>query len=207
MQLTFESLAELQDFVKWVQDQRAAAPIEPDAAPDEQRYDLVIAEKATNDVPERLDYIPPPGQNVEVDKPTRKRRTKAEMEAARAAETESGETSAATAAAEQPAISATTSAAVTESASTPAVDNVARERHPMPDSMQDAISFIKSRLVERPEVSQVEHLNLARTFIGKHGMEKYNSSFPLAGLTPNVMGYSPADCATHAAALDFLSLE
>ena len=51
-----------------------------------------------------------------------------------------------------------------------------------------------------PEVSQVDHLNMARTFIGKHGMDKYNQSFALAGLTNNVMGYSVADCAKHAAA-------
>lgn len=201
MQLTFESLAELQDFVQWI---GALTPIKTvtvgDVSVSAPAADPIFREVLTD---ETVEDAAPAAKTVT----GRKRRTKAEMEAARAAESGSGETSAATAAAEQPAISATTSAAVAESASIPAVDNVARERHPMPDSMQDAVSFIKSRLVERPEVSQVEHLNLARTFIGKHGMEKYNSSFPLAGLTPNVMGYSPADCATHAAALDFLSLE
>jgi len=67
--------------------------------------------------------------------------------------------------------------------------------------------FVAARLAERPTLDQREHLLLARTFIGKHGMSKYNESFNLVGLGPNVMTYTEADCARHAAALDFLSLE
>lgn len=67
--------------------------------------------------------------------------------------------------------------------------------------------FVAARLAERPTLEQREHLLLARTFIGKHGMPKYNESFQLVGLSPNVMLYSEADCARHAAALDFLGLE
>ena len=203
MQLTFESLAELQDFVQWVQAARQVAPVMSatakvvSGAPNIVVKDLPAGDGEAADDPAPVEHDQ---HDAPADKPARKRRTKAEMEAARAAETESGETSAATVAAEQLATSGTTSAAVAESASIPAADSA-------PVDKGDAVEFIKARLAERPEVSQVEHLNLARTFIGKHGMEKYNASFPLAGLTPNVMGYSPADCATHAAALDFLSLE
>lgn len=67
--------------------------------------------------------------------------------------------------------------------------------------------FVAARLAERPTLEQREHLVLARTFIGKHGMPKYNESFQLVGLSPNVMLYTEADCARHAAALDFLGLE
>lgn len=204
MQLTFESLAELQDFVQWVQTARQVAPIHVSEVA---RDELVKAIEA--EVPGKLQVLETPSDEQIEGKSARKRRTKAEMEAARAAETGSGETSAATAAAQQPATSDTTSAAAAvEAADSPAVavgDAPAVKTEAVDKG--DSAEFIKSRLAERPEVSQVEHLNLARTFIGKHGMEKYNASFPLAGLTPNVMGYSPADCATHAAALDFLSLE
>ena len=67
--------------------------------------------------------------------------------------------------------------------------------------------FVAARLAERPTLDQREHLLLAHTFIGKHGMPKYNESFSLVGLSPNVMTYTEADCARHAAALDFLGLE
>lgn len=204
MQLTFDSLNELKDFMSWIGDLTHPVVEGP--------KDTIVV-KDLPEPPEFLAALTPEGIEETIaapfaDKPVRKRRTKAEMEAARAAETTSGETSAATAAAEQPATSATTSADVAESASIPAVaEGSAPPVQTAAVDKGDSAEFIKSRLAERPEVSQVEHLNLARTFIGKHGMEKYNASFPLAGLTPNVMGYSPADCATHAAALDFLSME
>ena len=196
MQLTFESLAELQDFVQWVQAVRQAAPIEPTkstlvvkdlpevSAPAVNPCDMTSTERMAEDM-------------AQTDKPVRKRRTKAVMEVARAAET----------------ANPTPADSAPESESSGAESNVeqaapaAEPQASAPADKGDSAEFIQSRLAERPEVSQVEHLNLARTFIGKHGMEKYNASFPLAGLTPNVMGYSPADCATHAAALDFLSLE
>lgn len=196
MQLTFESLAELQDFVQWVQAARQVAPIE--AAP---KATIIVEDLPEGDG----EAVGNPAvtsndqQDVPVDKPARKRRTKAEMEAARAAET-ANPTSA------EPADSAASESSTADSADTHVAPN-AEQTVSEPVDKGDAAEFIKSRLAERSEVSQVEHLNLARTFIGKHGMEKYNASFPLAGLTPNVMGYSPADCATHAAALDFLSLE
>lgn len=200
MQLTFESLDELQDFVQWVEGRRSPSPaivdITNDLPPPMMADTPSVEPEDAQGVADR-----PSPEESEVDavevSPKRKRRTKAEMEAARAAENANP-----TRAEDSPPseISTRGSEAGNESSAQESVTSA-------PVDKGDAVEFIKSRLAERPEVSQVEHLNLARAFIGKHGMEKYNASFPLAGLTPNVMAYSPADCATHAAALDFLSLE
>jgi uncharacterized protein YciI len=51
----------------------------------------------------------------------------------------------------------------------------------------------------------ITHLNRCREFIASQGMPKYNESFTVAGLQPNVMAYSDADRAHHAAALDHLT--
>lgn len=196
MQLTFESLAELKDFMSWIGDLAHPRIEGPKAT-------IVVQDLPIEATAEELEIAEANVARVEaepVDKPARKRRTKAEMEAARAAET-ANPTSV-----ESAAIAQTPSGADSSEPTADALVAATSASAPA-DGTSDAGEFIKSRLAERPEVSQVEHLNLARTFIGKHGMEKYNASFPLAGLTPNVMGYSPADCATHAAALDFLSLE
>lgn len=140
----------------------------------------------------------------------RKRRTKAEMEAARAAE--SGETVAANVAAEQPAGSDTTTAEPVTSQSTADVANPFAQQELPPEQAQPAAKgelaeFLAARLAERPELTNIEHMNLARAFISKHGMPRYSESFALAGLASNVMGYSTADCAKHAAVLDFLASE
>lgn len=206
MQLTFESLDELQTFVAWVNGACAPAPVTVDCASDfpaiAPQHLMTIESTGAQNAAAR-----PSPEETEVDaaevSPKRKRRTKAEMEAARAAETANPTRAEDSLPSE---ISTRGSEAGNESSALESVASASAARTEVVDK-DDSAEFIKTRLTERPEISQVEHLNLARTFIGKHGVEKYNASFPLAGLTPNVMSYSPADCATHAAALDFLSLE
>lgn len=53
-------------------------------------------------------------------------------------------------------------------------------------------------------VTPFQHLTRAREFIGKHGMPKYNESFAKAGLDPNVMAYTGYQRALHIDALDAL---
>jgi hypothetical protein len=53
-------------------------------------------------------------------------------------------------------------------------------------------------------VSVIEHLNLARRFIAAHGTVKYNETFALVGLDGNVMGYTPEQRTVHAEALQRL---
>lgn len=56
-----------------------------------------------------------------------------------------------------------------------------------------------------PEVvTPFQHLTRAREFIAKHGMPKYNESFAKAGLDANVMGYSAYQRGLHMDALDAL---
>lgn len=156
-------------------------------------------------------YIAETVKQNAVESQRRKRRTKAEMEAARAAEQAGNASPAGEATTDGASTNSPESATEAAGAGNPFAQPMPTGNEPIqnaaPEDVPDVIQFIKSRLGERPEVSQVDHLNMARTFIGKHGMDKYNQSFALAGLTNNAMGYSVADCATHAAALDFLSLE
>lgn len=49
-----------------------------------------------------------------------------------------------------------------------------------------------------------QHLTRAREFIAKHGMPKYNESFAKAGLDPNVMGYTAYQRGLHMEALTAL---
>lgn len=57
---------------------------------------------------------------------------------------------------------------------------------------------------ESDVVTPFQHLTRAREFIAKHSMSKYNESFAKAGLDANVMGYTAYQRAVHMAALDEL---
>lgn len=57
---------------------------------------------------------------------------------------------------------------------------------------------------ESDVVTPFQHLTRAREFIAKHGMPKYNESFAKAGLDANVMGYTAYQRGVHMAALDEL---
>lgn len=53
-------------------------------------------------------------------------------------------------------------------------------------------------------VTPFQHLTRAREFIAKHGMPKYNETFTKAALDANVMGYSAYQRALHMSAMDEL---
>lgn len=55
------------------------------------------------------------------------------------------------------------------------------------------------------EVTQLEHIKIAKDFINLHGIETYNKSFAVAGLSMNVSKYTPAECSRHIMALQTLS--
>lgn len=69
----------------------------------------------------------------------------------------------------------------------------------------DPAVWISQRAAEIGTVKQGEHLKICRNFISKFSLPKYNESFDLAGLTPNVMQYTPEQCALHQATLEFMS--
>lgn len=221
MRFEFHDLNELQAFMQWAGYVRAtvaaAADVPAAMLPGVLAATLVEPDIADGDPSLNAEGVPPaPGAAPAEQK--RKRRTKAEIEAEKAAEQQAKSVD------KQP---------ETTPAGTP--DKVAPENTGNPFAQQslpaeekpqeqpkaaapaDATpeqakqfeinEFVAARLAERPTLEQREHLVLARTFIGKHGMPKYNESFQLVGLSPNVMTYTEADCARHAAALDFLGLE
>jgi hypothetical protein len=53
-------------------------------------------------------------------------------------------------------------------------------------------------------ITPVDHLNVAKAFIGSKGNAVYGESFALVGLPNNIMAYTQEQRALHAAALDFL---
>lgn len=144
-------------------------------------------------------------------KPARKRRTKAEMAAARAVGAQLDSASQIGEALSETTPAGTQTAIAPENTGNPFAQQELPKTEPVeekqPAKHGDLTEFLASRLAERPEVSQIEHLNLARAFIGKHGMPKYNESFALVGLSSNVMTFGPTECAKHAAVLDFLASE
>lgn len=204
MRLEFNSVSELAEFFDFMQGSRhqiaslamTAGAMFAEGAQDGETVELTPApEQATDIVAEGTVESPEP-------KVKRTRRTKAEMEAARAAVTEALERGEVV---ENPFAQQAEAQAPANPQFQEEVAKIAQtDPH---DVAGDAAGFIKARVAERPELTQIEHLNVARAFIGKYGMDKYNQSFALAGVTNNVMAYQPSDCALHAAALDFLSLE
>lgn len=175
MQITFDNLDELKGFLKLIAEHQA--PITLSADLDDKP---IVAEVSI--VAGAPPVMVPPASAPEAQQ-KRTRRTKAEMAAA---------------------------ANIAQRPEAPAEPVVVKEADPEPERVieyampTDANEFIAAQMAERPELSQLEHLNIARSFISAKGMEKYNQTFALAGLPANVMGYSPADCARHAAAMSFL---
>lgn len=141
---------------------------------------------------------------------TRKRRTKAEIEAENSAK--AGQTAAQPQLTAQEAIAqALASAAAGNAPGALAAEPVQAANIPdVPEALSPTDpkllphEFIQQRAAELGEMQAIEHLNAARNFIAKHGMPKYNESFQLCGLHANVMQFTPAECAMHAAALEWL---
>lgn len=140
----------------------------------------------------------------------RKRRTKAEIEAENTAK--AGQAAAQPQLTAQEAIAqALASAAAGNAPGALTAESVQAATIPdMPEALSPTDpkllphEFIQQRAAEIGELAAIEHLNAARNFIAKHGMPKYNESFQLCGLHANVMAFAPAECATHAAALEWL---
>lgn len=150
------------------------------------------------------------------DRPKRTRRTKAEMEAERAA----GNAPASSVEAAQPDISATTSAATAESASTPAGANPFAQASPATQAILEAPNQSAAVLAgmaamqsnpppEEPAapvrvIESIEHLRACQSFIQTYGMTKYNESFR-DGLNANIAAYTPEQRAQHVAILETLA--
>ena len=148
----------------------------------------------------------------------RKRRTKAEIEAERAAE---GKTVAALAEAAQPDISATTTAASAESVATPGAGNPFAVASPATQAILEApnqstaiLAGIAAMQTNPPVagdpvaprvVESIEHLRACQSFIQAHGMARYNESFR-DGLNANITTYTPEQRAQHVGILEAFAL-
>lgn len=220
MNFQFENMQELQEFIAWAGYARGVtvraekvgevAAVELTGA----RVDaaVAVAEFATEAVTAG-ETTAPQGE----DKPKRTRRTKAEIEAERnaAAVAQDNTGAVGTAGEQEPAADTPAQAAIKQALAAAEANQSAKAQvqaevnatlaatsaagDPLP--LSDYLAF---RVPQLAEVSQVDHLKAGRDFIGKHGVQKYNESFSLAGLSNNVMAYSQADCATHMAALEWL---
>lgn len=71
----------------------------------------------------------------------------------------------------------------------------------------DPQAFIQLRVAEMGgEFDAREHMKKCVEFIGALGKARYDEAFDLAGTSRSVATYSPADCAKHIAALEYLQL-
>ena len=182
MNLQFNSVGELAEFLEFARLLGNAVPadtveVRVPAAALTAHVHAAAAELAVTDpqsplVPKILTdeqvTIEPPSPKVTV----RKRRTKAEMEAARAAEqsdapavTEAGQTEM-TPAGTPAAVAPENTGNPFAQAELPA-EQLAAAPETKPADTGDLKDFLAARVAERPELSQVEHLNLARGFIAK----------------------------------------
>lgn len=75
---------------------------------------------------------------------------------------------------------------------------------PLIDS-KDPVVAIPIRAEQIGKLDAVEHMRRAREFIAAKGQQTYQRTFALAGLSANVMSYSPEQCATHLAAMEWLA--
>lgn len=203
MKLEFDNLSELNDFLDWAKRfgkhvaharQSAGEGVSCTGGPlptlDEHAFDPPPAPDLTDmDPPGRVDRA------AEATEPAkRKRRTKAEIEAAAAAEAKPEEAAALAEAVQQDKAAEVQTppegANPFEQAAAPAVDHVAAA-----DDVPNA---------EPDVVTPFQHLTRGREFIAKHGMPKYLETFTKAGTDPNVMGYSAYQRGLHMAAMDEL---
>jgi hypothetical protein len=144
--------------------------------------------------------------------PKRRRRTKAEIEADKAAE---GKTVAPAAEGAPADTSAMTGAAVAEPASTPGAGNpfaVAPAMQAVLDAPnQGAATLAAMAATQNAEtapaaprvIESIEHLRACQGFIQKHGMAKYNETFR-DGLNANIAIYTPEQRAQHVTILESL---
>jgi hypothetical protein len=228
MNFQFENMQELQEFIAWAGYARGVtvrAEKSGEVAAVELTGALVDAAVAVVEFATEAATAGEPTAPHGEDKPKRTRRTKAEVEAERnAAAVAQDNTGAVSTAGEQEPIAVETPAQtaireVTERARAAKAAKEAAAEGVFEQALEAAITtkeepatgdslplpdYLAFRVPQLAEVSQVDHLKAGRDFIGKHGVQKYNESFSLAGLSNNVMAYSQADCATHMAALEWL---
>lgn len=214
MNLSFNNLSELDEFLQWATNYGASqtlvlkldtsAPdtplptIDPSALPEAGAAGGVAFDTPPGRVNRSGDSAGEPTEAPATNEPTkRKRRTKAEIEA--------DETAAALKAkAENDAKVEQDPASVTTS---PTGANPFEQAVTI--TGQTDVQVEESALTGEPDadatvVTPFQHITRARAFIAKHQIAKYNETFAKAGTDPNVMAYTAEQRAAHMAAMDEL---
>ena len=188
--LTFNSLDELHDYCKLAL--LGMAPrddIKPDtklaAVPETLAHNEAIAEPLNDEAAEEASDVQP--------EPTkRKRRTKAEIEADKAAQ-----------ASENTLVAAEAPAAVVAPHASP-LDNLQSEV----DTAMSNIAILVGASVEIPEMARLfdgtdklAHLNEGRQFIEKYGFPTYGETLQLADVSANIASLTPEQVSRHRAAM------
>lgn len=227
MDLHFHSLSELTEFLTWVDARRPASVIAGIATLDAAYNSPAVAAAVADAVQTAAEVAHELAGAVSVDvveasgaagEPVkRKRRTKAEMEAAALAELNAGaDTSALTKGNPGPASGAvsaqdgqpTTSvggnnpfASLLGADGTPALAPAATGAEQPATEQPANPADLAAVAAALGEVSATDHLNKCREYIAKHGLAAYNETFAKAGLTANVLAFTGEQRALHVAVL------
>lgn len=203
MQLTFENLAELRDMIE------AMGYVKRDTVTIDMHVNADDIANSVARVVGELDFDGGPADGTHPDKfgtsenqrtdtpavgpaePTRrKRRTKAEIEAEKAAQEQSA-----------------TVAHPTHSeprVNTPADPLANLKSEELPNAYEAAYEAAQAiaDMAERYDGNdKLSHLNEGRAFIEKHGFLLYNETITLADVPPNIAGHSPEQVSRHRAAM------
>jgi hypothetical protein len=247
VRIEFNNLEELDDFIGWVRNGRAAehsrltnaVPAASTVRVSDERssagLDIAKVRHDDGSVTTTSIGVPPdvaPDEITPADKPKRARRTKAEMEAARAAElaAQTGATEPVLAepqaAPSEPANEPENAAAANgnpfsngtkmieaalvapdAASATRAVGEALRAESARPDTAgaTDAAAWIAAKEQELIKVDAIECLRLSRNFIAKHGFQNYQRVFALTGLPAEITKYKEAERLQHAATMAFLA--
>lgn len=131
--------------------------------------------------------------------PKRKRRTKAEMAADEAAAKDQTESAALESETVGPLGEQGESA---EPAQQTPLDNLKSD--PGAAGLDPAIIALAATLDGNDRMA---HMNEGRDFISKHGFPKYNETFALVDVPPNIAGHTPEQAALHRAAMQWLGAQ
>jgi hypothetical protein len=231
VKIEFNNLEELDDFIAWVRSARDMSQDAPNAAWNEVPvHDTSAAAcAAAQTAPIAVSALAEFPTGMPADKPKRTRRTKAEMEAARAAElaaqtgatelvqTEPQAAPSGLANEPEPATGNPFSngtqmieaalAAPDAASATRAVGEALRAESTRPNTAgaPDAAAWIAAKEQELIKVDAIECLRLSRNFIAKHGFQNYQRVFALTGLPAEITKYKEAERLQHAATMAFLA--
>lgn len=203
MKFEFDSLSELEQFLMFSAHIGRAFATAP--APEQVAMSANVPSELRTEIDKAPGVAAVIAAQEEAEKPTRKRRTKAEIEAERAAEVPVG--------ASVPDVTVAPAETAAEQVAEPAPQGNPFAAAPAMQAILDApnqgaatlaaMAALNAPVVELKPIESIDHLRACQAFIQKHGMTKYNESFGGA-LSPNIAAYTPEQRSEHVAKLEAL---